>query len=365
MIRTLSPYWVETPFVSPATSITAPSYTLQLFIWNGLKNNPPANPQYEVSKINYENTTGFGRIDISKMVNDCIDFTLPNFNFNLTSGVLFYNSPNNFWVKWQIIYNTGDVGDNTPQLATTKLATKGWSYGNEGENAEAIKVIDVSDIKVLNGGFLVIPVYKDELSPTNFTITSYPSVTQLQAFSLSATTDSSEIITYALVKIDVPEDYYLEIKRNNTLIATVFPTTECYYTPYTILFQNRYGAVEQLVMFKERKDNIDVTRNLYENNAQQPSNGFHQYKTLNVQGKRKITLNTGFVFESNNDKIQQLLLSERVWLFEPLNPFTKTLQTKVPVIPITNSLEVKTKVNDGLLNDSLDFEYAFNLINNI
>ena len=51
------------------------------------------------------------------------------------------------------------------------------------------------------------------------------------------------------------------------------------------------------------------------------------------------------------------MLSELVWV-----------QIGVAVYPInivTNSLEKKTQINDKLVNYSLDFEFAYDIINNV
>jgi hypothetical protein len=51
------------------------------------------------------------------------------------------------------------------------------------------------------------------------------------------------------------------------------------------------------------------------------------------------------------------LLSENVWIrFE-----SKTL----PVIPTKLDMTFKTSVNDKLINHTLQFEFAFNKINNV
>lgn len=365
MIRTLSPYWVETPYVSPASGETAPSYTLQLFIWDGLKASPPASPQYEITKVNYENSLGNGRLEISKRINDYIDFLVPNFDYTPTDPIEYYDSTNNVWVKWQILYNTDDPLDASAQSAVTKLATKGWSYGFEGENVDNVKTIDNAQMKVPNGGFAIFPVYRDESTTTTFTVISYPSNEINESETLTATTDSSELITYALIDCTLSNDTYIEVKRNSTTLGTVFPINECEYTPYTILFQNRYGAVETLTFFKERRDSVSFTSDSYESISGQPKEGYHQYKQYNINGKRGISLSTGFIYESNNDKMDQLMLSERIWLYEGLNPLTKAVNVETPVIIKSSSLEYLTKINDKLVNYTLEFEYAFNLINNI
>ena len=71
----------------------------------------------------------------------------------------------------------------------------------------------------------------------------------------------------------------------------------------------------------------------------------------------KIELNTGFVNEDFNQAVEELLLSENVWIrFE-----SKTL----PVIPTKLDMTFKTSVNDRLINHTLQFEFAFNKINNV
>ena len=58
-----------------------------------------------------------------------------------------------------------------------------------------------------------------------------------------------------------------------------------------------------------------------------------------------------------NDTIEELFLAENVWL----RIDNKTL----PMLPKTKSLTYKTSVNDNLLNYTIEFDYAFDKINNI
>ena len=68
-------------------------------------------------------------------------------------------------------------------------------------------------------------------------------------------------------------------------------------------------------------------------------------------------MSTGFVDESINEDITQLLLSEKVYLYE------NNLMT--PVNVTQNSLSYKNRVNDKLVDYVLDFRYSFNIINDI
>jgi hypothetical protein len=68
-------------------------------------------------------------------------------------------------------------------------------------------------------------------------------------------------------------------------------------------------------------------------------------------------MNTGFIQESFNEVIKQMMLSEQVWVDNGTEVLPITLNTK--------SLQFKKSVNDKLINYTVDFEYAFNKINDI
>ena len=68
-------------------------------------------------------------------------------------------------------------------------------------------------------------------------------------------------------------------------------------------------------------------------------------------------MNTWFVKENMNQTIEELFFSENVWIrYEG-----KTL----PINPSSKSLQYKTVLNDKLINYTVDFEFAFDKINNI
>ena len=82
-----------------------------------------------------------------------------------------------------------------------------------------------------------------------------------------------------------------------------------------------------------------------------------QSERYNVRATKSLSLNTGFVSEDFNKAIEELLLSENVWIrWEG-----KTL----PVIVKSKSLTYKTSLNDKLINHTLNFDFAFNKVNNL
>ena len=121
MIKSLSPYYVTIPFVSPLSGLTSNSYTLQLFIWNGAKNEPPALPVYEFTKSNPTGSTLTDEIDIANLISDYISFT-PQEGI----GTQLLDGNNQLWVKWRTFYTTTDSNDAIlPSNQNTKLMIKG------------------------------------------------------------------------------------------------------------------------------------------------------------------------------------------------------------------------------------------------
>lgn len=186
------------------------------------------------------------------------------------------------------------------------------------------------------------------------TVKSYP----LNEINYSIATPNSTF-SYELIKylwVDVSEavtDQYIEIIYNSNVV-TLLITDECRYTPVDILFQNKEGALQVLTFFKARKDSMSVTSEKYEGNLGQ---GRHQSVKYNVTGQSKFNVNSGFVSEDLNDVYKQLLLSQRVWTIEN--------GVEIPLNVSTSSLEFKTRQNDRLINYQIEFEYAFNEINNV
>ena len=115
-------------------------------------------------------------------------------------------------------------------------------------------------------------------------------------------------------------------------------------------------------MFKKTTESFNVTDENYQSNIIDNSSvTYNIYKSqqtrFNLNAKTKLTLNSGYVLEESNKTIEELFLSKNVWIrFED-----KTL----PVIPTSKNFTFKTSLNDKLINHTIDFEFAFNKINNV
>lgn len=133
------------------------------------------------------------------------------------------------------------------------------------------------------------------------------------------------------------------------------------YSPIKITFVNRFGALQDLWFFKKTVESLSVRRDSFKRNILTSGGQYNTFKhakrTLNVIGNEKFTCNSGFVDEQMNEVFKQLMLSEQIWA---------TISGIVhPVDVVSSELQYKTSLNDKLINFTVDFEYAYDTINNI
>jgi hypothetical protein len=141
---------------------------------------------------------------------------------------------------------------------------------------------------------------------------------------------------------------------------------------HRIIFINTYGVQQDLWFFLKKTRSLARTNEGYKaNTITYPSDSPATYSTenpankvFNTQGKQTYTLSSGFYPEFANQFFEELLLSEYIWLSELIAIAAKTY-IKVPVKVKTSSIEYKTTVNDRLIEYTIEFEDAFDYINNI
>ena len=139
-----------------------------------------------------------------------------------------------------------------------------------------------------------------------------------------------------------------------------------------IVFINKYGAQQELWFFLKNTNSLARTNEGYKSNTiTYPTDNHATYsnknapnKVFNTQGKRTHKLSSGFYPEFANEFFEQLLLSEYVWMEIPSREDRRQNIT-TPVKVKTSSMAFKTSVNDRLIEYTIDFEEAYDYINNI
>lgn len=390
-INIRSPYYIKT------TNALLTSATLSLYVYEGtFTTDKPASAQYTLTKTPIGSNT-YVVFEIAELVRDYIT--------NTFDGI--YTS-NNVWVEADIVQTLssgGPTNDNTDYIAYD-----GYLDFEDGANTELTRgaLISNSTIYRLNDSNVRIPVDTEGTNSISFRYQGVDKRTQ----SISSSTSSSAQVDYITVSGSDNSDtfqerileaggvfednpciqYYLNLvdiglideiwvnydtsgvftgssgtstENTKTDIIKIETVDECKYTPYKVTFINKFGVLQDIWFFKKSVESINTKSDSYKSNTLDLgtlsySFSAHQYHTFNNNGRERITMNTGFISEEYNEVFKQLLLSEQVWMTKLTDE-----ELVIPITPITNSLTYKTSVNDKLVDYTIEFEYAFDSINNI
>ena len=157
-----------------------------------------------------------------------------------------------------------------------------------------------------------------------------------------------------------PVDKVIIDSIEGVTVLNIENVEECKYTPYKLTFINKFGAYQDIWFFKNSKLNMATNEERYKSNIL--TNGTYQtynpqIKVLTKNGKRSLTLNSGFYPESNNKVFEQLFLSEKVWIEYKAKTLGVNIESK--------TFNYKNSLTDGLINYTIDVSFAFDTINNI
>jgi len=356
----------RSPYIIEISETGQTGSKIELFLWN--TGSQPANPQYTLDKKIPASNNIKTYYNISPYVKEYFTFT-----------------------TFQNIYNTYDTAINTEYLV--QYAVKKYK-----EVSGTFTLLSTE-----TGQFMdAFGYYMQEPNPVNFTKVGLDSGTYFynydgderpnSAWSMPGTIDaniidSSYFIRYINLRTNVNTDIaysasgirtfprvhdtnladgnILRLMSNTNVQYEAFfkPVCEPKYTPVVIDFINKFGSWARIFFQKAKTRNIEVKTDSYKANPSTipyTPTAQGQVKEFNTTGKETITLNTGFVNDGYAEYIQQLLLSEKVTLLD-----RDANGQYEPVIVKSKSLKKQTGLNDGTMNYTLDFEFAFDMINNV
>lgn len=347
MILCRSSYYKTVPWVRPSDSATADSFTLELYVWRGLKSAVPASPQYTKTIYNVESLTTDLEVEIGQLIKDFIpDEVVNSFSTEVLDG------KNTVWVRHQVKYLVGQ--DETTELVVTDIATNGYGYGNEGQNYSPSNIFlsDTEEVDAYKNSLVQVPLLRDEVSSRKLVVKA--GYITLLSTDLAATTESDEIISVLNIKCkDADEQDYITVTYNGVEEYCIFLRDESKHEPTEVQFLNRYGHLQTLTFFKEKEESINVEGKRYNRRAGQPSNGVHQFVEFAKNGKEMLTLSTGYLEESVNTLIKDFMLSEFYWIYGD------------PVNLKTSSTTYQTRDNQTLVAYTMEFERSYNTINSV
>ena len=141
------------------------------------------------------------------------------------------------------------------------------------------------------------------------------------------------------------------------------------YTPYKVIFYNRFGALQEILFTRKSTKNLETSFDEFKRstvNFDLNNFTYDKYKAqkqrIDIQGTETLTLNTDFLEEGISDPIQELLMSQQIWVDEGI---LNTEASIHPVIIRTSSVEKKTSLNNKLVSYTIEFEFANDKIQNI
>lgn len=278
------------------------------------------------------------------------------------------------------------------------IAFDGYGYFEDGVNPRSTDSLSLmqsnNTIFRLNDFNTRIPVYTDDTTSVSFLYKGEVKRTQ----SISSSTDTNAQIDYVTVSGSDNNDSYKErvlgdggTFEDNSLLddflnavddglvdelyvasssgteVVKIKTFDCSkYEPIKITFVNKFGALQDLYFSLKSTESTSVQseqykRSIFSETDLSYKTYQHQKQLFQTNGSDSITLNTDYLDDEHNKVIEELMLSEQTWMTR----ITDTSEQVTPVVPKTKSVTYKTSLNDKLSQYTIEFDMAFNKINDI
>jgi hypothetical protein len=393
LINTKSPFYIK---VYHADLFEA---KLQLYIYEGTGDSTPdpEDLKYTIVKAELEGNN-YVVFEISELVRDYIQI---KYDGEYDSYVVLVNP----------VITAFDTNGNTLSSPTVTpsdyynqfVATEGYGYFEEGINPDFDEGLMMSEgtIYRVNDRSVNIPVYTGSTNSVAFRLNGETVYSKNVVYTDPANPTTSEAIQYIASDSNSTADSYKErvleaggVFEDNSLLEAFenvvdigavdevwvnytnatetrtkilkVKTFDCSkYEPIRVTFVNKYGALQDLYFTRKNNESLNIKKEDYKASVMDFANfsydtSEHQMRTLNLVGNDSITLNTDYIDESCNEHIKQLMLSEQVWMTR--------LTDEEKIVPLklkTQSLQLKKRVNDKLVQYSMEFDVAADKINNI
>ena len=326
-INIRSPYFIVIDEAGQTTS------KIEIYLWN--KGNPtPTIPQYTLSKKAVSTMQTSMHYNVSNYAKEYIKPIAPCFVTVPTEEDV------NTWCYMQVIGYSDDVA----VFDETFICLNGFNNYSGGYNQSTSNV--------------VVPLVNTDIKLYTHTGFNYINV-WLEAGDYNWIGNDEYFFTVTsdgLWKLNYDYDpYTFSVFGAPIFTISAEQICEPKYTPITCKFINRYGGWQFLTFFKAKINTSEGKSESY--NLLPTSIDYNplqgQKRVFNNDLKQKIKCNTGFVPENYSELIQDLMVSEVILL------------DNKPVNIITSSFEEKTSLKDKNINYEIEFEYSYNLINDV
>lgn len=385
---------VRSPFYYKTVGTGVASMKYEIKIYTGTQTPVPSDIQYTIIKNTYEATISGSTYDIAPIeISELIrDYLYTDYYTEAIDAV---------WIEITNTHYSGLNGSGSvvgSVITSEYLAFDGFGYFEEGDNPRQSTnpssdsytpqlLQDNTTVYFVKGQDIKIPIFAESLATITYTTGGASSYWEAVddfwdvydvSWATTATTivisddgDTNQKIQYVNITgtenlsdgdtITITNGVYTD-----TTIITLREICEPKFTPYRVIFYNKYGALQDIWFDKKSIQTLNVKSSNFQRSIIEFDSSLggadysvykHSKRRFNIEGTESITLNTGFIIEDLNDPLKQLLLSESVWIDNGSNVY--------PVNVASSSIQEKTSVNDKLIQYTIDFEYAFDKIQNV
>lgn len=364
---------VRSPFMIQVNESTQIGSKIELFIWRNGETEPTV-PTYTLSKPIPTSNQRLTAYNVSNFVKEYIENIAPTY-VNYPAN----NEANNNYARFKVKRYWNNAGTYTLLDTISYVGVNGYSDYMDGLQVATEKNIELLFNPTIQNNYQIKTSYSpntiqylnvlvdfgdfnDQLTITYNRLTAGYSVpvyfdgyTGIYLFKIPitlATVDNS-FIKGANISIS----YLVDATGVSTTFNNIYtyPIEECKYTPVLCDFINSYGGWQTLTLYKAQTNTLQAKKESYKlmPEAVNYNTLRGQSKSFNHSATKSIKINTGFVDENYSQLLTDLLLSETILL------------DRKPVKIKTESLELKNVLKDKLINYELDFEYAYNSINDV
>ena len=352
---------VRSPFIIEINETTQIGSKLELFIWNAGTTEPTV-ATYSFTKA-IPSTTQFNTsYNVSNFVKEYID-NITNAVDNTTAT----EEVNTEWCNFKVKRYWNDAGVYTLLDTVYYVGVNGFTSYSDGVNDVHQTTLSAPFYALINPNIIqykkenttnyfnfICEIYEEDIiaryyNKNNNLITS---------LYIPAVASDNNIYNYRVpLTYGTTESQKVVIDFDFSFYTTIYSESICEnkYEPVVCSYINRYGGWQFLTFFKTQTNSINVKKETFKLSPQLIDYNIlkGQSKSFNFNGTQSIKLNTGWVDENYSELITDLLLSETVLLDQK------------PVKLKTESTDLKSSLKDRMINYEIEFEYAYNLLNDV
>lgn len=356
---------VRSPHLIISTQSSFDTANYQVRVWEGsIFNGPSQSVLYDITKQKLFLGQDNVYVNINNLVREKLEANVGNF---MSQDYDFAKPLSENMSKWvQVNENLTNAGATVSTTIYRMFATDGYLHNNEIQEIPNVLITGAQRY-----------IHKDQLQriyfQTNF-------LTRIEVrfadgfgdydayWNVDLLGDNKNYVQSLIVDTRYFEydnqwvEYRFEYSNSATEVVRFNIYNYCKFDPYTLVFKNKWGVLESVGLTKKSSKklettNVDFERSILDYNGSYDINR-HTKKQFNVTGNESWTLNTDWMPEYMNQALEEINLSEEIWLLDRNNE-------PVPVTIEDNSIDYKTEVNDKLIQYTIKVKLSHSTIKNI